>query len=402
MKPVYSIGILICLFILSCSKNKEIQTPTLPNNTNLTIIWKTPILDTNSQYGSMFPILAEGKIISSYYQPFSSEDEVVFALNADDGSSSWTFSDYIRESPQRVNGADRVHLVGNSLLASSSQDNYSLDISTGEINWATDIEDGNPRTSIYQNSLFHTVTYGSAPNGDSTKIINREIIQGDWKDVFQIKKIDQFEVHFEPPAVYINSTNDTLLIFQNRQVAITPFEERVDLYCYNMSADSVIWLKHNLTSSGSSNVRVPIIEGDLVYFAGKWDFVCIDILSGDIQWTHNFYYDFQGSNFIVYNDLIITNLDNGDLIAINKFTGTQEWVNVGLSGCCTELRIYGERLYFSNDKLYIVDPSDGKLLYKFKSPNLNGSFMTAISVDINEKRMYTSDRVFMMCFKLPD
>ena len=94
--------------------------------------------------------------------------------------------------------------------------------------------------------------------------------------------------------------------------------------------------------------------------------------------------------------------EDNHLIAINKNTGTQEWVHTSLSGCCTELRIYEDRIYFGNDKLYIVDASNGELLYKLKSPHPEGSFRNAIAVDLPSKRMYTTDGIYMMCMELPE
>lgn len=399
-KIVY-IFFLITLFF-SCNKKKEIQEPITEVNNNLILIWEDVLSNPNEDYESLNPILFGDLIISSYYKPFSDSSEVIFSLNKSNGEEKWIWDDYIREGPQLIDGADRIHIKDNMLFACSSQDNYAIELNNGQTIWATNIEDGNPRTSIFEDLLFHTITFGSAPYGDSSKIVISSVDQGDWKDVFKVNKTGGFEVNLEPPAVFINQESDTLLVFQNRQINLSNYVERVDLYCYNLSLDSLIWFKEEFTSSGSSNVRVPKVDGNLIYFEGKWDLFCIDIQSGDVIWNINLYHTHLASNSLIYNDIIIINLDNGDLIAIDKFTGNTVWSNVGLSGCCTELRVYDDRLYFGNDKLFIVDPLNGQLLYEFRSPHPNGSFSTAIAVDIENKKMYAADKYYLMCFELPE
>lgn len=406
MKYIYTIILsTIILFTLSCKKRQD-ASPIPPTTENLNVIWSYAFPDSLVGYGSLRPILYENSVVSSY-QPIINPtvNEIIFSLNKTTGAVNWSWNNYIRPVPQKIRGANRNHKKNNSLFVCSSQDNYSIDIPTGETNWATNNEAGNPRTSQWGDLLFHTETYGETPIGDSSNILIRNLDNGNWKKVFGITKSDEYHVNFETPGIYLHQNGDTLIIFQNRQIVLsTPFAEKVDLYCYNLSSDSIVWFTPNLTPSGSSNIQTPLVEGDLVYFGGKWDFYCIDILSGEIIWSHHFYYDFQGSNFLIHNDLIITNLDNGDLIAIDKFTGNQVWVNEGLSVCCAKLRVYEDRIYFGNLSLFIVNANTGETLYKFKSPNYKkgGEFYNAIAVDLINKKMYTTDRKYLYCFDLPD
>ena len=105
---------------------------------------------------------------------------------------------------------------------------------------------------------------------------------------------------------------------------------------------------------------------------------------------------------MIYNDLIIFNLGNGDLIAIDKNNGNQVWVNEELSHCCIEIRIYGDRIYFTHYGLFIIDVNSGELLYKFDSPRDNWFFSSGIAVDLENKKMYASDGHYFMCMELPE
>ena len=401
-----SLYILLVTFLLSGCNKPNHPTPPLPeppdNGYQPIIIWESEITNNGNFVSSINPILVNDLIITSSqsYSGYNDNKEMVLAFDKDSGNKQWEWEDYIRPGNQTIGLAEGVALIDNTLLISSAQDNYAININSGTTIWATETEEGRARISTFGTKVFHVARYGNSPRSDSAKTFMCDYSNGQWQEIYKISGVD-YNPALYLPVGYINEEGDTLLIFQNQGITFNPSGERVDLHCYNLTQDSLLWYKPNFTPSGSSNIRAPIVEGDLVYFGGKWDFYCIDILSGEVIWTHNFYWDYQGSNFLIYNDLIITNLDNGDLIAIDKNSGEQVWVNEALSGCCVELRIYGDRIYFGNSDLFIVEANTGDLLYKFDSPH-NGRFDSGIAVDIENKKMYASDGHFFMCMELPE
>lgn len=396
---------LLLVLVASCTKPKSEFEPTpvpMYGSPNPTIIWKQ-ILSSDSSYSSSIdPFLFEDLIITSSESP-SDGNEVLQAYNKNNGELIWTWDEYIRPAPQRIRGPETLLKIENTLIASSSQDKYAIDLTSGNSIWSTNMESGDISISNFEANVFQTFSYGISPHSDSSKIVMCDYLTGDWQDVFTVYNDDNFNPYFHPPAGYTNQNGERLLIFQNRGGVInTGFVDRVDLYCYNVDQDSIVWYKPDFTPSGSSNVRKPIVEGDRVYFGGKWDFYCIDIPSGEIIWTHNFYHDYQGSNYVFHNDLIIIDLDNGDLIASNKNTGNQVWVNESLAGCCTELRIFGDRVYYGTSNMHIVNVNTGKELYEFSSPHPGASFLSAIAVDLENNKMYTTDGYYLLCMELPE
>ncbi len=401
---IMKIFILGLLIPFSFCKKPQFEPTPLPTygSPKPTIIWKQ-LLSEDSSYNSSIDPLLFGDLIITSAENSGGGNEKILAFNKETGDLVWSWDDYLSGVSQSLKRHQSI-IIDNSLIVTSFYDNYSINIESGVTNWGTnDLSAGGPRISNFNNTIFHTRMYGSSPHRDSSDIMMCDYLTGNWQKLFTINNVDNFSPHIEPPAGYINQDGETLLIFQNRGGVITSyFDDRVDLYCYNVDQDSIVWLKEDFTPSGSSNVNNPIVEGDRVYFGGKWDFYCIDIPSGEVLWTHNFYHDFQGSNFVIYNDLIIIDLDNGDLIAINKNNGNQAWVNEGLSGCCTELRIYGDRIYFGNSNLFIANASNGNKLYEFESPHSGGSFHNAIAVDLINNKMYTTDGYYLMCMELPE
>ena len=387
--------------VFSCKKD-NVEKPPEINQNDLQVIWEYSFENISLENVSISPILWNNSVLASKYEINSNENDLLLSFDKASGSINWTWEDFIRPAPQSIRGKSKIHLIGSNLYACSSQDNYSINLLDGTTIWATDNDNGSKRTSLFEDLLFHSESYGTLPYSDSTNVLVTNVNDGSWRKVFGIQKTDDFEVYFEAPSAYINAEGDTLIIMQDRAARINPFEEKCDLYCYNQTADSLVWVKYDFTSSGSSNVQPPIVEGDRLYFGGKWDVVCLELPSGDEVWRKNLYWDFQGSNNLIHEDLWITNLDNGDLIALNKYTGEIAWVNEDLSYCCTELRVYDDRIYFGNNDLYIVDVFTGDLLHKFSSPNPNGEFYNAVAVDLENKRMYCSDGYSLLCMDVPD
>ena len=399
---LHMIGFILSLTILigsSCKKKTDDPIPS--DEKKLEVLWQYSYSDSDDGL-SITPYLYQNMLLTSFRVSGSTNNEVLYALDAETGELIWEWEDYVRPAPQKFRGKHRNFIREGSFFLGSSQDVYEIDIESGLTQWSSNIEEANPRISQGDEHMYSTMTYGSAPLGDSSIVIERAYDDPEWTKVFSIHKQDDFEANLETASEYIDTNGDRLLFFQDRTLKLMPFTEKVDLYCYNASADSILWVKTEFTPSGSSNTQPPLIEGDRLYFGGKWDMICLELPSGNELWRNTLYWDFQGSNFLLYEDLIITNLDNGDLIALNKNSGNIVWQNEDLSGCCVELRIYEDRIYFGNNDLFVLDAITGSLLCQLEPTDLNGNFKSGVAVDLLNKRMYCSDGYSLLCMKLPE
>ena len=268
----------------------------------------------------------------------------------------------------------------------------------------------------FNNLIFHTTQYGTpAPYGDSTTILHCNAEQGKWQEILKFKKenFDNYEITFHNPAAFLNEQGDTLLVIKLEQITIAPFDSRLDLYCYNMTQDTMVWAHRQFDEFGASNIRPPLIDGDYIYYVGQREIHCLHKYSGETLWKWGFPnsgYGFQGSNFLIHENKFICKQDNGDLYALDKMSGTAVWsikgsANAGVSGA--EMRVYGKRLYYGTGLLFIIDIDKGETLYKIESPNQssqfpNALFLHAITVDEEKQRMYTTDGYFLLCMRLPE
>jgi len=371
MKFIKLIFFVITLLCVSCKDDDSVLVekpidPIDPVITDTILLWKKVLHPDTLNVITIDPHYKDEKIICSYRPSLANtgvaKDEIIFAIDQD-GNELWTWGDY---SPEITNKkVSHTIFSENYLLVSSHTDNYSINTDNGTTNWTFVKEYGGPLISYNEelDLVLKTFRDGQAPGSDSTYIeISSNHSNGEFKEVFKIRKSDDYEVHIPGVASYLNPEGDTILIFQNRQIVVNPYDGKIDLYAYNLTKKEIQWFKEDI-GDGESNLRPPLIDGDYVYFCGQFHIFCYEKESGNLVFERKLYHTFQGANFLIWEDLFITNLDNGDLIAINKLTGETVWAKEDLTGCCTELRIFDDKVYLANDDLYILQCSSGRILF---------------------------------------
>ncbi len=378
-----------------------IPTPTTEQDT-LNVLWQTPLSVDTSEGVGIHPFLHKEHIFASYQGTWSSENEVLYCFNKSNGSKIWQWEDYISNTGQSIIRHNGSHIFNNGFFINSYYDQYFVDLNSGNTIWSTQFNNGDPFISTYDDKVFHTKSFGSSPMQDSSKIVMCDIEQGNWKDIYMIQKTDEFSVNLYPPAVQINQNSDTLLVFQCKQIRTSPYEGKVHLYCYNMTQDSIVWKREEIDVE--ANVRPPIIFNNMVIYLGFGSVFCLNINDGNTLWKHTYNdsHRLYSSNYFIHNDNFIYRRDNGDMICVNPQTGSIVWESDKTGACCVEMRIYGDRIYYGNDELYIVNALTGEVLHKYRSPNPRASFLSAVAVDEENKRMYTTDGYFLMCMQLPE
>ena len=68
---------------------------------------------------------------------------------------------------------------------------------------------------------------------------------------------------------------------------------RVDLFCWNMTADTLIWQIPEIDPYGNSSVCKPLYHDGLVYFRGFQTLHAVNVETGEQVWMHEFPGDFD-------------------------------------------------------------------------------------------------------------
>ncbi|MEL6629140.1 MAG: PQQ-binding-like beta-propeller repeat protein [Bacteroidota bacterium] len=403
----------LIFLLVSCVKEEELcQTPFSPpvEPEDSLVIWQIPLRSDSMLYSSIETELVGDAVLYSSQSVEFVENETIKLARGWDGKLVWEWEDYINPIVgQRITN---YVIEGELLVANSHQDNYGIDIGTGQSIWSTLVDYGKPFISDFEGKIFHTVKYGNGPYGDSTSVLICDSSRGDWSEVLKFRNMDfeDYEITFHNPAAFINDIGDTLLILKLEQITIAPFDSRLDVYCYNMTQDKMVWSHRQFDPYGGANIRPPLIEGDYVYYVGVFEVYCLNKNTGEVQWKWGYpetRHSLQGNNFLLYQDKLIIKRGNGLLYALDKHTGAEQWVQEDAGSSGTEMRIYGNRLYFGSGKIFIIDLDTGETIYKIRNPNLSArfpqaDFLNAITVDEENQRMYTTDGYFLMCMRLPE
>ncbi|HEB61556.1 MAG TPA: hypothetical protein ENI82_00235 [Bacteroidetes bacterium] len=409
--------IFICtiLFLLSCGKEKPPLTPTVPEPTDTTssnslVIWQIPLTeDTSACFSIDTEMINDGILFSCRPAGFVTRDELLRMVDKETGSLIWEWDNYITTTVGQ--SAENVKVIEDQIIVmNSSQDNYGIDANTGQTVWSILIEDGNPYISSYGNLIFHTSSYGGSPISDSTNIRYCNGRLGDWQEIIKFYKTDEYEVNCKNPSAYVNHEGDTIIFFKVTQLDISPYDVKVDFYCYNMTRDSILWMKEDFDPAGESNHNPPLIDGDYVYHVGVREVFCFDKFTGETIWQWGFPFEswtFFQTDYLTHGDKFILSRTNGDLFALNKLTGEVIWViedhKAGFTP--TSMTVYNDKLYYGSGDFYIIDINEGKVRRSFPSPNTYDGFPSAIfrnnvTIDEENKRMYTTDEYFLICMRL--
>lgn len=406
---------LLLLMLLSCNDNMvDIDSDhqdgsfTDENTRDSILLWRYPLHPDTVRHQSMdFPVLYRDRIVFSRFGIGAGASDEVISVDTS-GVFQWGVDNI---NPHcNLSSVDNGGVVDDHLYVTDMRTVAVLDVETGTIVASQCTGKGQSRISNpFGNYLVWPQDYlTSAPKSDSTAILAGDMLDGGLKTVFTVERQDSMDAVSIPSVLtYQDDVGDTIMVFQVNSLYIFPYAEVIDLYSYNVTQDKIEWRLDSL-SIESWNINAPVMDEDNVYFATKWSFFSIDKHTGEINWERRLFADFQGSNYLLYEDKIITNLDQGDLIALDKHTGNTAWHNVDLSECCVDLSIHGDKLYMGNDDLFIVDPSNGKLLWRYTTPTQReqgfggADFNDAILVDLDAGRMYAVDGYYLLCMRHPD
>ena len=410
MKMNIFLLLLIMSGIMSCDTGPiEIDKPpksdTEPDSL---LVWKVPLHEDTLNSNSIDQItLYRDRVVTSVKPSFGNEDETLLCYDTT-GMLQWSWNDY--EPYRKILSISDEGSIDNYFFFTTWYQNFCIDIISGEEKWRYINEYGDPRINgSDHNFIFKPIWFSqSSPRSDSTAIYMSHATNGDFQEIFKIKRTVGDAVNIPIVGSYLSPNDKLVAIFQNNTLYMPPeYKETIDLYSYDITNGELMWKVSDINAE-SWNIHIPQIDEDNIYFATKYRMFSFDKETGEQNWERLMPHDFQGSNYLLYNDLLITNLDNGDLIAISKHTGETVWHNKKLSACCVKLRIYDGKVYFGNGDLFIVDADTGELLHRYRSSTRkekgrsNAFFLNAIAVDTENQRMYATDSYYLMCLKHPD
>ena len=189
----------IFLVLFSCQDaNVGIELPVnIVEEIDSILIWKTPKNSDTINSTSAETIFYNDKVVFSNYIFGKNVDEEVVAVDVE-GNELWRWSAFIDENKiQKITPDWRT--LNNKLVFSSWKDNYCLDMNSGQELWRFIYPYGDPRISVGLESLVMKPIWfsQSSPRSDSTSIMIADVNEGEFREVFKIRKQESIKLAFQ-------------------------------------------------------------------------------------------------------------------------------------------------------------------------------------------------------------
>ena len=371
------------------------------------VVWKIPHTDDTSRVVShhmKIMLLEDGKLLYSIEDPITTPD-IVRLLDVSTQELIWEWEDYFLGTN---GGFSSYEVIDDKFLyLNANHAHFCIDLETGHTVWKHKLPvlNGDYQTSHFGNKIFHIRVHGGwFAYPDSTTMYMADIHDGIWHPIFRTRKdSDDYAPELKPPSVYLDSQGDTILIFQDRRGRPSPMPRfSTELYAYNLTKKEVKWRVKNIAPTDvSSIVNPPVLDlaNKRIYFLTRFTVFCFDLETGAEIWKVPL--DYAGvvsGNYFLADGKLITKTDQGYLIAFNASTGSRVYYEK-MGGCCVEnLKVVGDRIYFTDQALFIADVRTGKQKWKYYGW---GDFSGGVAVDEANDVMYSVGSYYLYAMEKP-
>ena len=410
--------ILLCAWLLtsfSCQKEEDIEPNLKPKPPEVspkpTLVWKASLHPNKTPCSSLPPVLFEDKVIFGAVRYSTTENMQIMALSKEGAIGLWTWREW-KHHAARPTERHAFCVSEPFLILSYPREIHKVDIRTGKTVWSDfrpDTTGGENRVNTF-GDMFLTTHEDIGKDFSALVRCNISQFQG-WDTIHSaFRGADNFTPNFCSPSAALAPWGDTLLVFQDRSVNFKSGQGRITMYGYNLTADSVLW--KTLLPERNSNVALPLIEGDRVYFQTDIAVYCFNLLTGQVVWRQDFGggHGFLTTNLLIVGEKLIAGPHDTDLFAVDKMTGKVIWRNVDSGGSRNYMVHYKGRIYFTamgSAKLHCVDLATGINIFAERPPTAvdddRASYFDAeIAIDEATGLLYTHDRFHALCLKLPE
>lgn len=411
--------ILNCLVLLLCGCKEEVLENYSVVNSNedilpVPIVWQIPLDEDTSIKYSIAPKFYNGGVLFSSIDLELIDPMLIKFAGSEFGNILWQTDAAFEvncSSPTTGSG-NGSYIYDHYYVTLCNSDPRVVDLNDGSVFWHYECPgERMPKITHFNNILFHVHLTGFNPFS-SASIVFTDIYTGIWDTIFTLDMVDDYSVGLYPPTALIDVNNDTILYFQNRQYKTLPYDGKVDLYAYNMSADTIVWMVNDIDPHGNSSIYPPLYFEGKIYFKGTYTLFCLDAQTGEIVWQKLFTgpgEDLLMGNLMEVENKIIVKTSYESIYALDPVTGSVIWENQDAGATPTDMVYYNGVLYYGSSgdaNLHAINTTTGVQLWEMESPNNKfaiseyAAFIFQVAIDPILNRLYTSDGYYLMCFQL--
>jgi outer membrane protein assembly factor BamB len=406
------------LFLLSCSKDKVIlMVPEGPNidSSKLEYIWSMPLAEDTSEIWASNIIIKDDGLV--FTRVFAGPEKLLQKINTETLETEWFWDDvgYLDRGLD-ISQTSGFYKIENQLMFLGKKKFYFVDFDSGNTLYDYYLPEdlGTPRAffQVFGNIALTGTSYNTfQPDAAAHLLISRPLSSPFPDTVYSFYNTDGYKPSVPVTGVYISEVGDTMLLFQNRQFRTDPYDDKIDLYHFNLTADTLVWVLEDFVEDGNSNVRAPIVHDGMVFFEGGRAVYGINLEEGKVVWKKEFGVPTSfhlSSNLLVVNDILIVNPEMAAVFGVDPKTGEVIWMNDTIEEGPTPMVEHEGIVYFTSGvKLYAINGTTGETIWDEYSPNrfnidVGSFFPQEVAIDPVKRIVYVSDRYMLHAIKMPE
>ncbi|MDD2636875.1 MAG: PQQ-binding-like beta-propeller repeat protein [Bacteroidales bacterium] len=403
------------IFSIGCKKPPIDPPPPVENTkTNLSVVWQ------NVFYSDSTAAYFHDPYFSNEYVAFCSY-QLVGVSNINAGIGVYNKETGVKHTLWNNEPGSTFNMTGISDWKICGQNNNLAAFCNGSAVKCYDINDGSEIWSITDDFLPRINDFGPylycsdvSANRTNANLYRIELETGAKTRLFTAYKTNGYEPSLESYSGWISPWGDSILIFQNRQWNFPIGDGRVDIYAYNLKADTVLWIIEDISTDGNSSIQKPNIVGNCLFFQGIKSQHCIDLIGGEVVWEHQYENAGFASVENLYADGKLFARSQDNLIAYDAQTGTTLWKIDNTYGLQTGGRMgyYQGNIfltgidlkhYLRHPQLFCINAIDGSLKWKgnrvYDGAPI-GNMKDGVIINQNTGYLYVNDSYRIICIDL--
>jgi outer membrane protein assembly factor BamB len=352
----------------------------------------------------MTPVLTDSNVLYTAYGDYNGIETPLIALSKDSGFVKKVIP--LGGKPDFFNW-EKQQVVGNKLFL--GQTNWIDCINLDNLNtlWSSAAPRGASLVYPIGNYLYRAVDPVTAQ--EFTKEITRTVLSSsNWETVYTFTAKDGFVGYFSciTPASLPNG--DELILFKNSQWNFDSAQGRMDLFCYNLTADSLLWRNKGIEDAGNGIMPMQVVDS-VLYAPGAEHFFAVNLITGQVIWEFDYGAHSGGDNvgygdFFINGDRLLLKPSGDHLLVFNRHNGQIIHNRLGMGytmkGRFTHFE--GKLWYIADADLKVVDDFTGESLLPAIRQDHLGKLNENVVIDPETQLMYLCNYHEALCVKLPE
>jgi outer membrane protein assembly factor BamB len=396
----------IVAFFAACQEPSPVSTkpPVGLDQNQLEVVWRSHLLPSKRESASMTPVLTDSNVLYTAYGDYNGVETPLIALSKDSGIVKRILP--LGGRPRFFNW-EAQQVVGDKLFLAQTKWLDCIDLKSESFAFQTSSPNGGVDIYPIENYLYKA----SDPFGSNVLVnaIERTSqYSASWETVYTYTANDGYAGGFSciTPANLPNG--DELILFKNSQWNFDSAQGRMDLFCYNLTADSLLWRNKGIEDAGNGIMPMQVVDS-VVYAPGAEHFFAVNLNTGQVIWEFDYGAHSGGDNvgygdFFINGDRLLLKPSGDHLIVFNRHNGQIIHNRLGMGytmkGRFTHFE--GKLWYIADADLKVVDDFTGESLLPAIRQDHLGKLNENVVIDPETRLMYLCNYHEALCVKLPE